>query len=427
MATHPAGTEGFDVFAIGYTIPQAPLAVVKTEIIGDRTVALTFSETVTMSHACPAGGSAVAHWFFSDTALPNPGVGDSWQISVSSVTTEDNLTWYFTAAEDLPAEGVLRFSEMCYITQGDEGDFVNVTSIENGKKLPATHPGGIHGYDVFAVSYNVPLAVTEVKTVNSTTVDVTFSHPVTMTHDCQNEISTAAHWYFADVANPIPGVDGSWQIDVTSVTASADNRTWRFVAASALPETGVLRVTENCRGNGNGDEDSLVQTVKSLFDSTTLEATDPAGSTAFDVYAVAYAFPALGVVNVDLVSESTVALTFNEAVTMEHVCPAGGSAASHWFFADSPNPTPGTGDSWQIPVSTVTHSDDNKTWYFTAASDLPAEGLLRFSEMCYITQGDEDDCVNVTSLDTGASCPRRIQVGRTATTYSPYPIIYRCR
>lgn len=405
VATHPAGTEGFDVFAIGYTIPQAPLAVVKTEIIGDRTVALTFSETVTMSHACPAGGSAVAHWFFSDTALPNPGVGDSWQISVSSVTTEDNLTWYFTAAEDLPAEGVLRFSEMCYITQGDEGDFVNVTSIENGKKLPATHPGGIHGYDVFAVSYNVPLAVTEVKTVNSTTVDVTFSHPVTMTHDCQNEISTAAHWYFADVANPIPGVDGSWQIDVTSVTASADNRTWRFVAASALPETGVLRVTENCRGNGNGDEDSLVQTVKSLFDSTTLEATDPAGSTAFDVYAVAYAFPALGVVNVDLVSESTVALTFNEAVTMEHVCPAGGSAASHWFFADSPNPTPGTGDSWQIPVSTVTHSDDNKTWYFTAASDLPAEGLLRFSEMCYITQGDEDDCVNVTSLDTGRKLP----------------------
>ena len=165
------------------------------------------------------------------------------------------------------------------------------------------------------MSYNVPLAITEVKTVNSTTVDVTFSHPVTMTHDCQNEISTAAHWYFADVANPIPGVDGSWQIDVTSVTASADNRTWRFVAASALPETGVLRVTENCRGNGNGDEDSLVQTVKSLFDSTTLEATDPAGSTAFDVYAVAYAFPALGVVNVDLVSESTVALTFNEAVT----------------------------------------------------------------------------------------------------------------
>lgn len=71
-------------------------------------------------------------------------MGDSWQISVSSVTTEDNLTWYFTAAEDLPAEGVLRFSEMCYITQGDEGDFVNVTSIENGKKLPATHPGAAY-------------------------------------------------------------------------------------------------------------------------------------------------------------------------------------------------------------------------------------------------------------------------------------------
>ena len=196
----------------------------------------------------------------------------------------------------------------------------------------------------------------------------------------------------------------SWQIGVTSVSASDDNRTWRFVAASALPETGVLRVTENCRGNGSGDEDSLVHVVKSLFDGSLLEATDPAPATAFDV-SPSHTRSLKGVESVDIVSERTVALTFNEAVTMEHVCPAGGSAVSHWFFADSPNPTPGVGDSWQIPVTAVTHSDDNRTWYFTAASDLPAQGLLRFSEMCYITQGDEDDCVNVTSLDTGRKLP----------------------
>lgn len=121
----------------------------------------------------------------------------------------------------------------------------------------------------------VPISVVDVTVTDPTTVEVTFNQAVTMNHDCENGNKLHGHWFFADCADPNPGVDGSWQVNITSMQTQ-DNITWKFQTESTLPASGVLRVTENCR-TGAGDADSLVQVVHSRVSGQQLVAQRPAG------------------------------------------------------------------------------------------------------------------------------------------------------
>lgn len=73
-------------------------------------------------------------------------------MNVSSITTTDNKTFTFTAASALPETGLLRATENCYVSHGDDDKYIMfVTSLVTDEKLVANRPSS--GFDVFVVSY----------------------------------------------------------------------------------------------------------------------------------------------------------------------------------------------------------------------------------------------------------------------------------
>ena len=224
-------------------------AIAVTDIsIDQKTAAVTFNQPVQFEYLdAPKGVSS--HWFFTSdsSTLAN-------KMAVEKAYTTDNVTWYFEAAGYLP----YHTGALCLIEDNqvdDDGVIAGLVFQRQAKSVQATRVSNTDN-DLFAIAFTesdvsadtpipgtVPISVVDVTVNDPTTVEVTFNQAVTMNHDCEKRKQAARPLVLRRLRRPQSGVDGSWQVNITSMQTQ-DNITWKFQAESTLPASGVLRVTE---------------------------------------------------------------------------------------------------------------------------------------------------------------------------------------
>ena len=170
-----------------------------------------------------------------------------------------STVWEFTFASALPAAPAVCVREISGEKAGDglvDGGFYG------NFYAPMAATASVQGTDANVVTCGaeeivrpkMDTRIISVKVTRATTgaMEITFSQPVTFVSG-----NPAAHIFVSDVAEPNPGVGGSWQYSITSVKAldpvkGEDGKTYasRYsfrvkCDVGTLPLTGVVRIIEN--------------------------------------------------------------------------------------------------------------------------------------------------------------------------------------
>jgi alpha-galactosidase len=367
---------GYDVAAVDF-VPVAIPAIERATVVDSTHIQMKFTSAVKFA----SGINPSSCVFVSDVPFPNPGMGGSWQIGVSSMTTSDNITWsvVLNSPISLNASGVIRIVE--YTREDTDNNIGQIMTSYDGKVNVDSNYSCYPGYDVSAVSYILPnqpvltsAQITSVDISNSKTyAQMKFSNDVTLAQNISSYIFLSS--------SPTPASNYCYAISVSQVDARTYNVTFSGVLTAS--QTGVLRIDE-----GIVDNTDYISVVKDISGTMALKSTNPSSS-GYDVAAVTYTFPDNPKLISAYVEDSThIVMEFDKGVSF------GVTPSNCVYASDIPNPNPGVNGSWQINTSSVavipgTNDTKYRATLSTALTSSNYFGYIRISE--YIGSPDTDD------------------------------------